>query len=182
MSWYQTVLPVGTLVLGSLLTMASDSRGDARRRRAQRDDDARAHELALRDRRESFELSNLLEVQAALNDVGRYVTRIHLFDRKTAKTTGHYAGTLIDDNDLDEETRLGYRRLFEARLLIIDDNLRTRVEAAQAALGRPASLLRATVEEGDQAYEAAMLAARTASHELAARIREIYRGPGSSGV
>lgn len=76
----------------------------------------------------AFQQQTLLDLQEAIHDALRLVTRAHIEDSKAAIATGQWGKSRISD-DLDEEIRLAHRRVSLLVERVADTNLRMQVKA-----------------------------------------------------
>ncbi|WP_330323482.1 hypothetical protein [Streptomyces pseudovenezuelae] len=171
--WFTAVWPVAVFFLGQASTyltgFITEKRRIAQARQALRDD----RNKAITDRRETFELDHLVRLNEALQDLARAATQIHLVDMRTSGETGHYAGTLLPDGLSDNFMQAG-RTVRMLRNLVLDDDLRTLVIEAAAALHRPSMMLRAETMDARQVFDEAVDLVDTAQEAVAERIRKIY--------
>jgi hypothetical protein len=117
---------IGTIVgaLASIGTtwLASRSTESLQQQRAREDRAERAS---------AFQRQTLLELQEALHDALRLVTRAHIQDREAAKRGDAWRSGRLGA-DLDEELRLAYRKVAILAERIADDSLRSGVKDLMA--------------------------------------------------
>ncbi|SPP65043.1 hypothetical protein [Nitrospira lenta] len=81
-----------------------------------------------RDQRASaFQQQTLLDLQEAIHDCLRLITKGHEEDRRSASKSGAWGATLLDA-DLDESIRLANRRVGILIERVADDNLRLKIK------------------------------------------------------
>lgn len=175
-STLNAVLPVVTLVLGSGLTFLADERRTGKQREYAREDRAGERDLARADRRDAFELEVLRDVYAGLDHLARAVTQFHLMDDQAARDNDVAYGSVavIGTDEIAEEVRLAHLEVGRLSDLVLDDDLRGRVEVARLRIGQ--------VHDGPVArqvastrYDAAIALVAMAQTQIASRIRDLYR-------
>jgi hypothetical protein len=172
-AWFNSVWPVVTFSLGlastyltSFLTEKRQLTREAKARQAER-------AKAVTDRRETFELDHLERLNEALQKLGRATGRAHFVDMRTARQTGHYAGTQLPDEDSDAFAQAN-RDVHMLRNLVLDDDLRSQVERVHEALNVPSQMHRAEPELAERRFSEAIVMLDEAQAAIASRIREIY--------
>ncbi len=139
MTFWNQILPVVTLILGSALALAGDAlrrRGDIKRETAAREA-LRAE--ARQDRRDDFERERLLQARSALIDLARATSVAHQNDQRLAREGVAY-GTTRRDESVTEAERIANRAANETIGLILDDAVRESALSAQKALGEAGML------------------------------------------
>ncbi|MCI3271407.1 hypothetical protein [Streptomyces cylindrosporus] len=167
MDWKWTitaVLPVITLVLGAWLNQRSDEhREEAALRREERLRQLEREHARL-DRRESFELTHLEEVYAALRKANTAALKF-----RVVRTSG---------GDVDapgRELNEANRELSSLTRLVLDDDIREKVQQAQIDAGAMA-IDPATHADAPSTGVQAQHSLGEAQEAIAKRLREIY-GP-----
>jgi hypothetical protein len=173
MSWYNTLIPAGTLVIGACLSEVSSWLADRRRSgdaaRISVLERARAREI----RRETFELDLLVKLNEALLGFGRAWGHAHYIDTMTSKQTGVYAGTQLPEEASDALYAAG-RQMLALMNMVLDDELRDMVRRAYDEMSAVSRMYKATVADADAAFYRAGLTHGNALEAIAARVRELY--------
>lgn len=167
------ILPVLTFLAGATLTPFFESRKDARQLRREVEAHERTRRAAALDRRDAFELENLLKLYAAISDLARAAGAAHHADSMISKETGQYAATQLPEGLSDSLYRTA-RSVRDLKGLVLDDEARQLVERAYAAIHRPSSLMKADPAEADAMFLEAILITDAAQAAIASRIRSIY--------
>lgn len=170
---WQNVLPVITLIVGGLLTYLTQSGTDARQRRTAREALLLDRAARREERRETFELGHLLRLNEALMRYARAVGKAHHHDAMVAKQSGAFASHQLPE-DLSDEEHLAGREVLGLMNLVLDDDLRAKVNREYQLMSHVASLTDVTVEEARAALGSALRAHEVAMEGIAARIRQIY--------
>lgn len=137
----------------------------------------------MQDRKEQFELEVLKNAYAALNRLARAAMRFHLIDMSVAKEVGSYASRRIDqrtDPGLDEEFRQASVQLSSEIELVLDDDLRVRLEETRDALNTPSEMYHSSAEDADRVMMQAVEDTYETQRLIGIRIRELYMPTASS--
>lgn len=169
------LLPVGTLVLGYLGTLFTESRRDAREWHREELARSSARKQQLLDRRESFEIDHLVRLNEALNDLARASGRLHHLDSMIAKQSGSYASHQIGDEETSQAMLAANRSVHTLTGLVLNDGLRELVREAHRACNEPSSLRNATQEEAETVFHRAVSKLETAQDGIAVRVRDLYQ-------
>jgi len=169
----QTLLPVITLIAGGLLQYLGQWGTDARQRKAATEARNGDRDRMRQDRRESFELDHLLRLNEAMMRFARATGRAHFHDMMAAKQSGVYASHQLPEGVSDEDYA-ARRELLGLKNLVLDNNIRAKVNEAYESMSRLTTLIRATTDEADAMMLDAMNAHSQALDGIAARIRQIY--------
>jgi hypothetical protein len=179
MEWWNAVLPVVTLALGWLLSVATEERRAKKEIDRVREERRANHSEVRADRREDFELETLRNLYKALNRFARSCSRFHLIDLEAAHSSGKPYGAVRvpESDDLAEEVRVDFVSVRELAGLVLDDAIRMGVLEASVALHNlPLSSKSIDQAKGD--YDAAIQLVGLAQEALSGRIREIYLDEG----
>lgn len=123
------LLPVGALVLGWWLNQRSDERRDKRALLAATEARAAERALASSIRRNEFELAVLTDLHGAVATYARLAARYFMDDLRQARKRQILVGSQpIEDDQLDEDFRLATVELSRLSQLLLNDDLRARVE------------------------------------------------------
>lgn len=163
------VWPVAAFFLGGVATQVTGWLAH-RRQQLERKQDAVS---ALHARREAFELEHLQKLNDALQSLGRTASRIHHADMMASSETRLYGATLLGE-ELSEENRVASQDVRMLRGLVLDDELRNQVAAAQLAINTPAMMIRADPTQAEAAFMDGVTKLNEVQDRIAARIREIY--------
>jgi hypothetical protein len=166
--WLQSVWPVTAFFLGGAAKYAGDALQV--RRQDKRDNAARADRLA--ERRESFELTTLTDLHAALGDLMRATVVARFTDMWAHAQTEQHAATRLTE-ERAEKGRLANQQVHALSSLVLDEEIRSAVERAQLLLGRSV-LLESNPDEVKRAHNDGVIAGNQAQDMVASRIREIY--------
>ena len=173
MSWYTTLLPVGTLVLGAGLTEVRSWVADRRQRGEAERMAAVERQRTQEERRETFELDLLVRLQEALLEYGRATGRLHHIDMMISKQTGSYASTQLPEEASDHEYAAG-RQMLALMNMVLDIELRQLVREAYTRMSAVGSMHRSTPQDAEDAFTAAATLHAEALEAVATRIRDIY--------
>lgn len=172
-AWFNSVWPVATFFLGGasaylrdFLTEKRQIARETKARQAERD-------KAITDRREAFELDHLERLNEALQTLGRAAGRVHFIDMQNGRESGQYAMTRLPD-EANETHSLANREVHMLRGLVLNDQLRTKVDQAHEALNRPSNLNGVPIAQAERVFHEAVLLLNAVQADIAARIREIY--------
>ncbi|MFJ1788365.1 hypothetical protein ACIOML_29175 [Streptomyces anulatus] len=168
-SGWMAVWPVAAFFLGGLATQLTGWLTH-RRQQLERRQDAAA---ALHARRETFELDNLQELNAALQTLGRAAARAHHADIMASRETRLYGDGLLGE-ELSETSRVANAEVRMLSGLVLDDSLREQVSAAQSAINVPGMMLRVDPSDADAAFRVGIDQLHQVQDRIASRIREIY--------
>ncbi|MFF5004122.1 hypothetical protein ACFY3G_14905 [Streptomyces phaeochromogenes] len=158
--WIVTaVLPVMTLVLGAWLNQLNEGRREAAALKREEKLRQLDREQSLIDRRETFELTHLAEVNDLLSRLFTAALRCHEHV-EAGEPLGEDGGALMGVN----------REIARVKGLVIDDRIRGLVEAAHRHANQLSMSSGTHITETAEAY-AQVEAAQTA---IAARLRDIY--------
>ncbi|MBD3781847.1 MAG: hypothetical protein IE926_02655 [Micrococcales bacterium] len=176
MEWWNAVLPVITLVLGYLGTLVTEAAQGNRARRIAREEREDALSVAHIAERRAFELQTLLDLKAALADLGRAAGKAHHFDYIKARETG---SATMPVTQLPEGINIDLfeanRRVQSLAGLVMDVGAREKVDEFTSAVARLGTAQRSMAEAEHQLFTAVKLVDE-AQQLLAARIRAIYTG------
>ncbi|MFD5785876.1 hypothetical protein ACFWH1_04480 [Streptomyces sp. NPDC127037] len=170
-SGWMAVWPVAAFFLGGLATQFT-ALLNHRRQRAERAEDSAA---ALRQRREEFELTHLVEVNSLLHADAKALGVFS--DARIAWTRERRAGAGLEPAYPDGEwdaLEAANAELQSQVGFILADEVRHEVEAARLAVLGTARTVRAGSD--DPEFESLAVTLQTAHSALAARVREIYAG------
>lgn len=177
MNWWNAVLPVVTLVLGSILTFWAESRRD--KRAADRADAQRgaAQRARLTEERRAFELETLQAGGEAIARLARASGRAHHFDLMSAKEAGsnRYVNFQLPP-DVNDELFEANRDLARLEARILDAPTRAaigRFRSDVAKLGMPDDR---SVAEAERLMLGLASSADEAQTLVSARLRGIYEG------
>ena len=173
MNWSATLIPVGTLILGAALSETSSWLSDRRKDSQVVRVAAAQRDREIETRRESFELDLLTRLTGALLEFGRAYGEAHFLDARTARTSGTYAGSPLPA-EVNEHVYTAGREMLALMNMILDEDLRAVVRASYDAMIAVASLRRATLAQGEAAFDRATALHAEALEAVAARIRAIY--------
>jgi hypothetical protein len=173
-SFWPTILPVVTLILGYFGTLLTESKRDARVvTRAREERDAVATQKR-REWRETFELETLRRAHTSLSDLTRAAMRHHLADMREAQSTGEYGKALVDD-ELSQTLLAANRAVHEVLGLILDDDIRASVQRAHEAVNHAAGH-RGSPNDAENLIHLGIFQVELAQQAIAERVREIYKG------
>lgn len=163
-----TWFPVVTLVLGYVLKVISDSFQDRRTLRREREAREAARRAQIYERHVIFQRQTLLDLQDALNDLGRATGAMHIQDEKAYRATGEWHKQPYTE-EVNENCRLAFRRVSTFRVRVHDDSVR---ELAQKFKNYSSEVI--TNVDRDMSV-AALSCAFKVAEELNERIGEILR-------
>jgi hypothetical protein len=158
---WNVILPVVTLILGALLTQLGEARREAAALKRERKLRELDRDQARLDRRESFELSHLIDVHEGLSEVFTAALRVH----------EHVEGQTAIPPEVNDNFMAANRKIASIKGLVLDDEIRLRVDSAHGAANR--------MSMGAGSIERTFALLDQAQMGIAARIREIY-GPDSN--
>lgn len=172
-AWFNAVWPVATFVLGlastyltSFITEKRQIAREAKARQAERD-------KIIIERRETFELNHLERLNEALHRLGRAAGQAHVADMRAARQTGQYASTLVGE-EIAEEFRQSNRDVYMLRHLVLDEDLREKIDRVHRAVNTPSSMHRSDSAQAERRFAEAILMLDEAQADVAGRIRKIY--------
>lgn len=177
MQWWNAVLPILTLVLGYVGTLVTEAAQGSRTRRIAKEERDDALSVTHMAERRAFELQTLIDLKAALADLGRAAGKAHHFDVMTARDTGsaNMPATRLPE-EIDTELFEANRRVQSLVGLVMDRAARDKVGESTSAIARLGTMQR-PVAEADRELLARIELVDEAQQLLAERIRAIYEGP-----
>lgn len=180
MEWWNAVLPVITLVLGYVGTLATEAaRGNRDRRIAKEERDDVLNGTHAAERR-TFELQTLTDLKAALADLGRAAGRAHHFDLMTARENG---SATMPSTQLPEDINAALfdtnGRVQSLVGLVMVEAARSKVSEFTSAVSRLGTTIRPEAQ-AERELLAAVGLLEEAQQQLSERIRSIYGGNASN--
>jgi hypothetical protein len=180
MDWWNAVLPVLTLVLGYVGTLVTEAAQGNRARRIAKEEREDALSVAHVAERRAFELQTLIDLKAALADLGRAAGKAHHFDLMQARETGSATmPTTRLPEEINAELFEANRRVQSLVGLVMDRGARDKISEFTSAIVRLGTMTR-PVAEAEHGLLAAVELLDEAQQLLAERIRAIYEGPVAS--
>jgi hypothetical protein len=173
-SFWPTILPVITLILGYFGTLLTESKRDARAVTRTREERDAVATQKRREWRETFELETLRRAHTSLSDLARAAMRHHLADMREAQSTGTYGKALVGD-ELSQTLLAANRAVHEVLGLILDDDIRASVQRAHEAVNL-AARHRGSPNDAENLIHLGSSQVGIAQQAIAERVREIYKG------
>jgi hypothetical protein len=166
--WRDVLLPIGTLILGGLLALLGEVRRDRRQERRERLARQEQRAIAAAEERAAFERKALLEVQDALEDLGRATAHDH--ERLRDEQAWQKPGGMWSDEYRDASARLN-----KLIARVFDDDLRKllvqiRQEARQVVIAR-------SEEDSWEAYKRVDATAGEFNEKVAPTLRRLFEPP-----
>ena len=177
MNLWNAVLPVITLVIGSILTFWAESNRDTRAARRAGMEREAAQRARLTEERRAFELETLQASGDAIARLARAAAQAHHFDLRSAKEAGkdQYVNFLLPA-DIDGELFQANRELARLEARILDEPARTAISQFRsdvARLGIPDGI---SVSAAESLFQDLASSADAAQRHVSARLRGIYDG------
>ncbi|GAA1501983.1 hypothetical protein GCM10009740_38460 [Terrabacter terrae] len=177
MNWWNAVLPVVTLVLGSILAFWAESTRDSRAAKRADAERAAAQRARLLEERRTFELETLQASGDAIARLARASGRAHHFDVMSAKQAGtdRYVNFQLPP-DISDELFEANRELARLEARNLEESTRTAISKLRSDVARLGVAADISVTEAERLFRGLGSSADEAQNLVSARLRGIYEG------
>ena len=176
-TWWTSVLPVVTLILGYFGTLLVDSRRTSAERRASEETRRAIRDDSRSDARRSFEIETLLALQEALSTMVRALGKAHHFDIMSARDVqgDRYINFQLPGG-ISDEIFVANRDVARLEGRVLDERIRKAVEVLRAEAAIHGVRPDVTVSEGERGMLRIAELVDDAQRLISTRVRGIYDG------